>query len=120
MVLKLAEPWHMLLFVHLIPHLYLLFMHITAVWKRYSKRCLSSGLVTITSMSLASSVCLDSLDRFLAFALTDQLVVEVQCYFLCQSVASHRSVIYTFISNLLTVFDFSNRWIEAFQEGTIL
>lgn len=81
---------------------------------------LSSGLVLIGNASLASFVYWDSLNVFLAFAQTDQLLMQVRCYFLCGSVASQSSAIYTFTSNCLTVFNFLNRWIEAFQEGTIL
>jgi len=76
-LLKLAEPWHFLLLEHLIPQLHLFFMCVTSVWKRYTKKkCLSSGLVLIPNMSPASFVCLDWLDRFLAFAVTNQLVME--------------------------------------------
>lgn len=67
---------------------------------------LSSGLVLIPNKPLASFVCLDSLDRFLAFGLIGQLVMEVWCYFWYESVASRSSLTYTFTSNLLTVFNF--------------
>ena len=71
MLVKLAELWHILLFEHLNPQLHLFFMHVTSVRKRYGKRLLSSGIVLIPDTSLASLVCLDPLDRFLAFALAN-------------------------------------------------
>lgn len=66
----------------------------------------------------ASFICLDSLDRFLALAQTEQLAVEVRSY-LCQCAASGQWNL-QFKQQFPNSVLFSNRWIEAFQEGTVL